>query len=301
MRLSSLSISLKGEFPVEKRDKRTNELWISEHQSDNMILSLRASAVLLNEKSAYQDILLAETEEYGRMMLLDGAIQITERDEFCYSEMMAHVALCSHPDPKRVLIVGGGDGAVLREVLRHGNVEKATLIDIDRSVIEASRKFLPTISVSLDDPRADVQCLDAMEYVRNCRREFDVAIVDSTDPVDFAAGLFTSPFYRDIFEALGDRGMMIAQTESPFTDTAVMQGAFSAMKEVFPLVRLYWGAMPTYPSGMWTYTAGSKSHDPSLPVREAPAGTRYYSSEVHKGAFALPPFLTKLLSRPRGL
>ena len=301
MRLSSLSISLKGETTMEKRAKRTNELWISEQQSDDMILSLRASAVLLNEKSPYQDILLAETKEYGRMMLLDGAIQITERDEFCYSEMMAHVALCSHPDPKRVLIVGGGDGAVLREVLRHGGVEKATLIDIDCSVIEASRRFLPTISVSLDDPRADVQCLDAMEYVRNCRGEFDVAIVDSTDPVDFAAGLYTSPFYRDIFSALGDNGMMIAQTESPFTDTTVMQGAFSAMKAVFPITRLYWGAMPTYPSGMWTYTVGSKSQDPSLPVRGAPAGTRYYSSEIHKGAFALPPFLADLLHRPTGL
>ncbi|NLB84148.1 MAG: polyamine aminopropyltransferase [Synergistaceae bacterium] len=286
---------------MEKRDKRTNELWVSEQQSDDMTLSLRASAVLLNEKSAYQDILLVETKEYGRMLLLDGAIQITERDEFCYSEMMAHVALCSHPDPKRVLIVGGGDGAVLREVLRHKGVEKATLIDIDRSVIEASKRFLPTISVSLGDPRADVQCLDAMEYVKNCRGEFDVAIVDSTDPVDFAAGLYTSPFYRDLFAALGKNGMMIAQTESPFTDTAVMQGAFSAMKSVFPITRLYWGAIPTYPSGMWTYTVGSKTHDPSLPAREAPAGTRYYSSEIHKGAFALPPFLADLLSNPKYL
>ena len=248
---------------MEKRDKRTNELWISEHQSDNMILSLRACAVLLNEKSQYQEILVAETKEYGRMMLLDGAIQITERDEFCYSEMMAHVALCSHPNPKKVLIVGGGDGAVLREVLRHKGVEKATLIDIDRSVIEASRKFLPTISVSLGDPRADVQCLDAIEFIRKCRGEFDVAIVDSTDPVEFAAGLFTSSFYRDIYAALREDGVMIAQTESPFTDTKVMQDAFSAMEAVFPVVRLFWGAMPTYPSGMWTYTAGSKSPDPS--------------------------------------
>ena len=285
---------------MDKRDKRTNELWVSERQSDNMILSLRASAVLLNEKSPYQDILVAETKEYGRIMLLDGAIQITERDEFCYSEMMAHVALCSHPNPKKVLIVGGGDGAVLREVLRHKGVGKATLIDIDRSVIEASRKFLPTISVSLGDPRADVQCLDAMEFIRKCRGEFDVAIVDSTDPVEFAAGLFTSPFYRDIYAALREDGIMIAQTESPFTDTKVMQDAFSAMEAVFPVVRLFWGAMPTYPSGMWTYTAGSKSPDPSLPVREAPAGTRYYSSDIHRGAFYLPPFLTELLKGAPG-
>ncbi|HPF84717.1 MAG TPA: spermidine synthase, partial [Aminivibrio sp.] len=128
---------------MDTRPKRFNELWITEEQSPDMKLSLRVSDVLLNVKSPYQDILLVDTGEYGRMMILDGAIQITERDEFCYSEMMAHVALSSHPDPKRVLIVGGGDGGVLREVLRHKNVEKATLIDIDEDVINASKRFLP--------------------------------------------------------------------------------------------------------------------------------------------------------------
>ncbi len=183
---------------MDTRPKRFNELWITEEQSPDMKLSLRVSDVLLNVKSPYQDILLVDTGEYGRMMILDGAIQITERDEFCYSEMMAHVALSSHPDPKRVLIVGGGDGGVLREVLRHKNVEKATLIDIDEDVINASKRFLPTISAALEDPRADVKPMDAMVYIKAAKEEFDIAIVDSTDPVEFAAGLFESPFYRDI-------------------------------------------------------------------------------------------------------
>jgi len=285
----------KGEFPMDTRRKRFNELWVTEEQSPDMKLSLRVSDVLLNVKSPYQDILLVETGEYGRMMILDGAIQITERDEFCYSEMMAHVALSSHPDPRRVLIVGGGDGGVLREVLRHKNVEKATLIDIDEDVINASKRFLPTISAALEDPRADVKPMDAMVYIKAAKEEFDIAIVDSTDPVEFAAGLFESPFYRDIHTALKKDGMVVAQTESPFTDRNVVRDAFREMSSVFPVVRMYWGAMPTYPSGMWTYTVGSKTADPSVPLRPAPEGTKYYTSEIHRASFVLPPFVIDLL------
>ncbi|TDY59672.1 spermidine synthase [Aminivibrio pyruvatiphilus] len=280
---------------METRPKRFNELWLTEEQSPDMKLSLRVSEVLLNVKSPYQDILLVETGEYGRMMILDGAIQITERDEFCYSEMMAHVALSSHPDPRRVLIVGGGDGGVLREVLRHKSVEKATLIDIDEEVINASKRFLPTISAALEDPRADVKPMDAMVYIKAAKEEFDVAIVDSTDPVEFAAGLFESPFYRDIHNALKKDGMVVAQTESPFTDRNVVRDAFREMSSVFPVVRMYWGAMPTYPSGMWTYTVGSKNADPSAPLRPAPEGTRYYTSDIHRASFVLPPFVIDLL------
>lgn len=280
---------------METRPKRFNELWLTEEQSPDMKLSLRVSEVLLNVKSPYQDILLVETGEYGRMMILDGAIQITERDEFCYSEMMAHVALSSHPDPRRVLIVGGGDGGVLREVLRHKSVEKATLIDIDEEVINASKRFLPTISAALEDPRADVKPMDAMVYIKAAKEEFDVAIVDSTDPVEFAAGLFESPFYRDIHNALKKDGMVVAQTESPFTDRNVVRDAFREMRSVFPVVRMYWGAMPTYPSGMWTYTVGSKNADPSAPLRPAPEGTRYYTSDIHRASFVLPPFVIDLL------
>ncbi len=280
---------------MEIRKKRTNELWYTEEQSSNMKLSLRVSDVLMNITSPYQDILLVQTEEYGRMLVLDGAIQITERDEFCYSEMMAHVALCSHPSPKRVLIVGGGDGGVLREVLRHKCVEKATLVDIDEEVINASKKYLPTINVALEDPRADVRPMDAIKFIASTRDEFDVAIVDSTDPVDFAAGLFRSPFYKDIFSALKKDGMVVAQTESPFTDASVVKGAFNEMSSIFPIVRMCWGAMPTYPSGMWTYTLGSKTVDPVDIRRPAPEGTRYYTEDIHKAAFVLPPFVKDLL------
>ncbi|NLM70783.1 MAG: polyamine aminopropyltransferase, partial [Synergistaceae bacterium] len=239
---------------MEIRQRRANEIWFTEEQTSNMKLSLRLSEVLLSKSTPYQDILLVNTEEYGRMLVLDGAIQITERDEFFYAEMMAHVALCTHPSPKRVLIVGGGDGATLREVLRHECVEKATLVDIDEEVIKASKAHLPTISVAFSNPRADVRPMDALKYVASCRDEFDVVIVDSTDPVEFAAGLFRAPFYRDVFDALKEDGILVAQTESPISDTHVVKGAYSEMSTVFPTVKICWSPMPTYPSGMWTYT-----------------------------------------------
>ena len=285
------------EKPVT-RAKRSNNLWMTEEQTENLRLSLKVTDILHQERTPWQDILVVETPEYGRALMLDGAIQLTERDEFCYSEMMAHVPICAHPDPRRVLIVGGGDGAILREVLRHPCVEVCTLIDIDERVVVASKRWLPSIGCALDDPRADVRCLDALEYIRTTSDRFDVAIVDSTDPVEFAAGLFQSPFYADIKRVLTPKGLMVELTESPFADTALMQQAIGQMRTVFPVVRMYWGAVPTYPTGMWTYGAASLSPDPATPIREV-QGTRYYTNAVHRAAFVLPPFLEDLIHEGR--
>lgn len=276
------------------REKRNNEVWLTEESSDGLRLSLRVTDILHHERTKYQDLLVVDTPEYGRTLMLDGAFQLTERDEFCYSEMMAHVPLCAHPDPKRVLIVGGGDGAILREVLRHECVERCTLVDIDERVIAASRQWLPAVGCRFDDPRADVRCMDAMEYIRATSDRFDVAIVDSTDPVDFAAGLFQAPFYAEIKNVLDPKGMMVELTESPFTDTDLMRQAMSELRSVFPVVRLYWGVVPTYPSGMWTYGAASLSCDPATPTRGV-EGTRYYTNAIHRAAFVLPPFLEDLI------
>jgi spermidine synthase len=277
------------------RAKRVNDLWLTEEQTDDLRLSLRVERTIHQEKTPYQDLLIVDTREYGRALVLDGAIQLTERDEFCYSEMMAHVPLCSHPDPRRVLIVGGGDGAILREVLRHGEVEKCTLIDIDRGVIDASKRYLPTVSSALDNPRADVRCMDALQYIDTTDDRFDVVIVDSTDPVEFAANLFQAPFYANIEKILTPQGILTELTESPFADTALMRQSIEEMRKVFPIVRMYWGAVPTYPTGMWTYGATSKAPDPATPLREV-AGTLYYTSEIHKAAFVLPPFLEELIA-----
>ncbi len=276
------------------RPKRDNELWLSEYSSNNLKLSMRVKSLIHTEKTPYQELLIADTYEYGKTLMLDGAYQLTEKDEFTYSEMMAHVPICAHPDPKNVMIIGGGDGAIMREVLKHSCVKKCTLIDIDERVIESSKKFLPFAGCSFSDSRADVKCMDAMKYIRETGERYDVVIIDSTDPVDFAAGLFQSGFYGDVKRVMTDSAMLTELTESPFVDTDLMIQAIREMRKVFPCVKMYWGVVPTYPSGMWTYGIASMRESSFEPLRTV-TPTRYYTNEIHRASFILPPFLEELI------
>lgn len=280
---------------MEVWPKRVMDIWFTENQSTDMKLSLRIKDILLNKTTDFQDILVAETDQYGRIMVLDGAIQITETDEFCYHEMMAHIPICAHSAPRKILIIGGGDGGVLRECLKHPFVEEVILVDIDKEVVQASRDFFPHVSSGMDDQRATILNLDALAFIREHKNEFDVAIVDSTDPVDFAAGLFQSPFYGDVFDSLKADGIMIAQTESPFAEASLLKQAYQEMYKVFPIVSVCWGPMPTYPTGFWTYTVGSKSMRPNEPRNPEPMDCKYYTSRIHSNSFVLPPFLETLL------
>nr|MBQ6740114.1 polyamine aminopropyltransferase [Synergistaceae bacterium] len=283
------------------RDKRFNELWLTENSSDNLRLSLKVNEVLHSEQTKYQDILIVNTPEYGRTLMLDGAFQLTERDEFCYSEMMAHVPLCAALNqPENVLIIGGGDGAILKQVLKH-DIKKCVLIDIDERVIANSQKFLSSICEdAFKDNRAEIKCMDALKYIKdiklNNNLKFDVVIVDSTDPVDFAAGLFMADFYNDLKQIMSNNGIFTELTESPFTDTDLMRQAIEQMRQVFNNVKLYWGAVPTYPSGMWTYGIACNNLNINLaePVRNV-NNTRYYTNEIHRASFVLPPFLSELI------
>ncbi len=277
------------------RPKRNNDLWLSEYSSENLKLSMRIKEFLHSEKTGYQELLIADTYEYGRVLMLDGAYQLTERDEFCYSEMMAHVPLCAHKNPENVLIIGGGDGAIMREVLKHDCVKKCTLIDIDKRVKECSEKYLPFAGSSFSNSRADFKCMDAMKYIRETSERYDVVIIDSTDPVDFAAGLFRADFYSDVKKVMKPEAMLSELTESPFTDKDIMVQAINEMKKVFPIVKLYWGVVPTYPSGFWTYGLASMKNEPSVPLRDV-KDTRYYTNEIHKNSFVLPPFLKELIN-----
>lgn len=276
------------------RPKRVNELWLTEYSTDNLKLSMRAKTLLHSEKTPYQELLIADTYEYGRVLMLDGAYQLTERDEFTYSEMMAHVPVCAHRNPQNVLIIGGGDGAIMREVLKHECVRKCTLIDIDERVIESSKKYLPFAGCSFSDARSDVKCMDAMKFIRETDERYDVVIIDSTDPVDFAAGLFRAEFYADVKRVMNPEAMLSELTESPFTDTDLMMQAIGEMRKVFPLVKMYWGVVPTYPSGMWTYGLASMKDDPEEPKREV-SPTKYYTSAIHRASFILPPFLADMV------
>ncbi len=273
------------------------ELWASEMQTKDMQISLRISEILYTGVSEFQKISVVNSEECGRMLFLDDVIQTTIKDEFVYHEMIAHVGLNTLPNPRKVLVVGGGDGGVIREVIKHASVEKAVLVEIDRMVIDAARKYLPEISCALDDPKVEVIVDDGIKYVREHKNTYDMIIVDSTDPIGAAEGLFGSEFYQNVYEALTEEGIFVAQTESPFFEAELIKRVYKDVDRIFPLARLYLGNIPTYPGGLWTFTLGSKKYDPKKVDigKIADLNTKFYSPEMHQACQVLPPFVEALL------
>lgn len=273
------------------------ELWYTEKQTPNLGITCKIRKTLRNEKTAFQDLAVIDTVQYGPMLVLDGMVMTTEVDEFVYHEMIAHVALSTHPNPKSVLVVGGGDGGAIREILKHPSVERAVLAEIDGAVIEASKTFLPGIAGGLADPRVDIQVTDGIAYVKAHPGEFDVILIDSTEPVGPAVGLFAQEFYQDVSKALKEDGIMVAQSESPFINPDLIRAVQKSLRSVFPVVRLYTCSIPTYPSGLWSFTLASKVHDPlkldqtAIPVME----TKYYNADLHYACFTLPNFVKELV------
>jgi spermidine synthase len=272
------------------------ELWYTEKQTEQFGITAKIRETLVTEKTDFQDLAMIDTLEFGRMLVLDGMVMTTVKDEFVYHEMVAHPALYTHPNPKNVLVVGGGDGGVIREVLKHPEVEKAVLVEIDGKVIEYSKKYLPSIAGELDNPRVEVIVNDGYMHIHDHKNTYDVIMVDSTEPVGPAVELFSKGFYQGIYESLKEDGIFVAQTDNPWFKADLIQSVNRDVKEIFPIVRVYCANIPTYPSGLWTFTMGSKKYDP-LQVDEKAIpeiDTKYYSSRLHKAAFALPKFVEDL-------
>lgn len=274
-----------------------SELWYTEKQTKNFGITLKVNKTLHTEQTDFQHLEMVETEEFGNMLFLDGMVMTSEKDEFVYHEMVAHVPLFTHPNPENVLVVGGGDGGVIREILKHSSVKKATLVDIDGKVIEYSKKFLPSIAGKLDDPRVDVKVGDGFMHIAEADNEYDVIMVDSTEPVGPAVNLFSKGFYAGIAKALKEDGIFVAQTDNPWFTPELITNVQRDVKEIFPITKLYTANIPTYPSGLWTFTIGSKKYDP-LAVEDSRffnIETKYYTKELHKAAFVLPKFVSDLI------
>ncbi|MBE3599239.1 MAG: polyamine aminopropyltransferase [Limnochordaceae bacterium] len=280
------------------------ELWFTEKQTSAIGLSCRVTRTLEERQTRFQHLAVLETEPWGRMLVLDGMIQLTTADEFVYHEMLAHVPLVAHGSARCILVVGGGDGGTVREALRHREIERVVLAEIDPEVVEVSRRFFPELAGGLDDPRVELAFGDGIEHVARHPGEYDVVLVDSTEPVGRAVGLFDQPFYEACRRALRPGGILVAQTESPFYNQDLVRRSHSAMSAAFgEPARTYLAPVPTYPSGLWSFTAASIGPDPSRPSarylgREAPwepSSLRYYSFGVHQAAFTLPPFVEQLL------
>lgn len=275
------------------------EVWFSEDQTKDLRISLRVKEILYNEKSDFQRIMVLDTFEYGRVLTLDNVIQASERDEFIYHEMITHVGLVTHPNPRRVLVIGGGDGGSIREIMKHKKVEKAVHVEIDEKVIEASKKCLPTFSSGFKDPRVEIRVGDGIKHVAERKNTYDVIIIDSTDPVGPAVGLFNEDFYRNVYDALKEDGLLIAQTESPFFNQDLVKKVQTALADIFPIARLYTCTIPSYPGGFWCFSLGSKKYDPlKVKPEDIPdLDTKWYNPAIHHSSFILPPFVKEYLEK----
>jgi len=257
---------------------------------------------LVSERSDFQQIDIYENPSFGRLLMLDGLTQTTERDEFIYHEMLVHVPLMSLENPRRVLIIGGGDGGTLRRVLEHPSVKLAVMVEIDRRVTELCRELMPSIAGdAFDDPRAEVLFADGIAYVRDGGEAFDAILIDSSDPVGPGEGLFTIDFYRAAAARLTDGGVLCAQSGSPGFQQDELHRAYSHATKAFGDVRVYVGFVPTYPGGMWSFTlAGAAlSLDPSAAAARAAErkiGARYWRPELQRGAFDVPQIVHDVIA-----
>ncbi|KAJ1471809.1 spermidine synthase [Baffinella frigidus] len=272
------------------------------NQWPGQAMGIKVTKSLFEGKSDYQDVKVFETETYGKMMVLDGVIQTTQRDEFSYHEMIANLPLFSHPNPEKVCVIGGGDGGVLREVMRHPGVKSAVLCDIDAVVIEQSRIHLKHISVGFDDPRSEVLCGDGFAFLKDKKGEYDVIIVDSSDPDGPAGALFGEEFYKVVQEALRPGGIVCAQGECQWLHLDLISSMMACCRGIFSTVQYAYTCIPTYPSGQIGFLLcakgeGTTFHAPARkPTPEHQDAMQYYSSDMHRAAFVLPEFARKRLA-----
>jgi len=276
------------------------ELWFTEKTNESVALSLLVKNQLYHGKTAFQTIDVLDTVYYGKLLVIDRVVMLTEKDEFIYHELISHIPLQFIEHPERVLIIGGGDGGTAREVLKYPTIQEVMLVEIDRDVIDVCREFFPEVSSSFSDPRMKVVIADGAEFVKNCSYDFDLIIVDSTDPVGPGKVLFSEEFYRDCAGLLKPSGILTAQTESPFDriHKVVVRDIYRSLSDVFNYVRMYLGSIPTYPFGLWSFAFCSQDLDPCSSHFRAdylPPDLNYYNRDIGKSVFNLPNFVREII------
>ncbi|HIT35378.1 MAG TPA: polyamine aminopropyltransferase [Candidatus Faecousia intestinavium] len=278
------------------------ELWFSEFHTPDVKHSIRVQRHLYSQKTAYQQIDIYDTPEFGRVLTLDGNVMLTERDEFIYDEMMTHVPMAVHPNIQDVLVIGAGDGGVVRELARYDTIRSIDLVEMDAQVIEACRRFLPENACRLDDERVHIYFDNALRFIRRKQAQYDLIIVDSNDPFGPSEGYFTREFYGICYNALRDDGILVNQQGSPFYrhDAEAMQRSHQRIVRTFPISRVYQAHIPTYAAGYWLFGFASKKYHPIDDLNKEKwlslhLDTKYYTVRLHMGAFFLPAFLERML------
>ena len=286
--------------------KYSRSVWFTD-RNENMALSIRHRGdCLFREKSPYQTVEVFDTFEYGKLLAVDKMVMCSEKDEKGYHEMIVHVPMVLQPQVKDVLVIGGGDGGSIREILRYGQVETVTMVEIDEAVVRASKEFLPSLSSAFDHPKLELIIDDGIDYVKQSADEwFDMIVVDSSDPVGPAEGLFSADFYRDVYRCLRPGGMMTAQSESPHFNQKAFVELHHCLKDIFNAdsVFCYLAFIPTYPTGMWSFTYCTKRGSHPVKDLDRPRAQQiaeefnlqYYNSDIHGAAFCLPTFIHTML------
>jgi spermidine synthase len=272
--------------------------WFYERSFNNTFsMGWKVKKVLHSEQSKFQKIDVVETEAVGKLLLLDGKTMVSDLDEFVYHEVMAHIPYMVSRCCEKVLIIGGGDGGVVREFAKHKDIKQIDLVEIDERVIEVSRKYFPDCTSALDDPRVNILPQDGFAFIKSKKNEYDIIIIDSTDPEDFASGLFTQDFYTDVYQALTEDGIMMNQTENPFLDQYDIKSIYRNMKNSFPHVQSFTAPMSIYPGVFWTFGFSSKRYkgDDINPEKRQSMyglerGLKWYNQDWHRGAFLISNF-----------
>lgn len=278
-------------------------VWYSELHEHCAGLTVKVDRVLESHQTEFQRIDVIENKFFGKILVLYGSLMAADNDNNAYNEMITHVPLFTHPNPKKVLIIGGGDCGALTEALKHPNLESVTMCEIDKMVVEVSKRYLPKLTTGLNDKRARVVFQDGKIFMAETPDKFDLVTLDLSDPIGPAADLFQKPFHQKVYDKLTDDGIMIAQSESPFFHKQAVRPMIDNLKSIFPIVRVYTAYMPIYPSAYWSFAFCSKKYDPQTDFQAARYAsnaaamkTRYYNDDIHRAAFLLPNFVKELLA-----
>ena len=271
--------------------EKTSDWFEEKHK--NRSLGFRLKQRLFSGQSDFQKVEVVETAEMGRLLANDGMIMVTEKDEFIYHDMISHVPLYTHPNPENILVIGGGDGGTVREVLKHESIKKITMVEIDKMVVEVSQKYIPQTSLELENPKLNLIIDDGIEFVKKTGEKFDIVLVDSSEPMGPATPLFSLDFYKDVKRCLNERGIVVSQGESPCYDMKMQKTLVRIFSEVFPKVHLYNYCNMTYPGGLWSFVFASGGLCPlkDFNPERVQQKFQYYSPDVHYGSFLLPQFI----------
>jgi spermidine synthase len=278
--------------------------WFINKYSSQTVLKTKIKKSLFRQKSLYQTIEIVDTFDFGRMLVLDGIVNVADKDEFVYHEMMTHVPLFTHPNPKTVLVIGGGDGGIVREIGKHSQIRQIDLVEIDPVVINASKDFLPKSSLGFKEPRLTVYNEDGAEFVKSRPDGYDLIIIDSPDPIGSATSLYSKTFYKHCFNALKKDGILTTHAETPSfkKELRMMRSIHSKFKATFPIVKLFTASIPSYSLGIWCFIFCSKVYHPldnfkDKKVHRKKLALQYYNSGIHRAAFVLPTFLKNEINK----